>query len=128
MLRSGVHATLAGVFLSLTIPLRRQPGAIDDESASPLHRLEHRLAVPVGFVIVPVFGLANAGVPFLNLPGEALVAPVTIGVGLGLLLGKAVGVFGRRAWPSASASRTCPPMPAASSSSASPFSAASASR
>ena len=93
MLRSGVHATLAGVFLSLAIPLRHRPGATDDESLSPLHRLEHRLAVPVGFVIVPIFGLANAGVPFLNLPGEALLAPVTLGVGLGLLLGKAVGVF-----------------------------------
>jgi len=93
MLRSGVHATLAGVFLALTIPLRHRVAAPDDEALSPLHRLEHHLAVPVGFVIVPIFGLANAGVPFLNLPAEALAAPVTIGVGLGLLIGKAVGVF-----------------------------------
>ncbi|WP_043836922.1 Na+/H+ antiporter NhaA [Muricoccus aerilatus] len=93
MLRSGVHATLAGVFLALTIPLRHRVAAPDDETLSPLHRLEHALAVPVSFIIVPVFGLANAGVPFLNLPAEALAAPVTLGVGLGLLIGKAIGVF-----------------------------------
>ena len=93
MLRSGVHATLAGVFLALTIPLRHRPAAPDDEALSPLHRLEHVLAIPVSFVIGPVFGLANAGVPFLNLPAGALAAPVTMGVGLGLLIGKAVGVF-----------------------------------
>ncbi|MBI0535478.1 Na+/H+ antiporter NhaA [Roseomonas sp. KE2513] len=93
MLRSGVHATLAGVFLALTIPLRHRVAAPDDEALSPLHRLEHALATPVSFIIVPLFGLANAGVPFLNLPAEALAAPVTLGVGLGLLIGKAVGVF-----------------------------------
>ncbi|WP_426956479.1 Na+/H+ antiporter NhaA [Muricoccus radiodurans] len=96
VLRSGVHATLAGVALALTIPLRARPGAPDD-AASPLHRLEHALHVPVGFLILPVFGLANAGVAFLGLPGSALVAPVTLGVGLGLLAGKVVGVFGAAA-------------------------------
>ena len=94
VLRSGVHATLAGVFLALAIPLRTRIAAPDDEAASPLHRLEHALHIPVGFLIVPIFGLANAGVPFLGLPASALAAPVTLGVGLGLLLGKAVGVFG----------------------------------
>lgn len=94
VLRSGVHATLAGVILAFTIPLRPTPGHPDDESKSPLHHLEHLLHVPVGFLIVPVFGLANAGVPFLGLPAEALAAPVTMGVGLGLLAGKLVGVFG----------------------------------
>ncbi|MBP0494234.1 Na+/H+ antiporter NhaA [Pararoseomonas indoligenes] len=94
VLRSGIHATLAGVLLALAIPLRARPAAPDDEVASPLHRLEHALHIPVGFLIVPVFGLANAGVPFLGLPASAFAAPVTLGVGLGLLVGKAVGVFG----------------------------------
>ncbi|WP_338665513.1 Na+/H+ antiporter NhaA [Pararoseomonas sp. SCSIO 73927] len=94
VLRSGVHATLAGVFLALAIPLRATPAAPDHEAASPLHQVEHALHLPVGFLIVPIFGLANAGVPFLGLPAEAFAAPVTLGVGLGLLVGKAVGVFG----------------------------------
>ncbi|EFG9941272.1 Na+/H+ antiporter NhaA, partial [Escherichia coli] len=68
VLRSGVHATLAGVILALTIPLQASPGKPDDESHSPLHRLEHWLHVPVGFLIVPIFGLANAGVAFLGMP------------------------------------------------------------
>lgn len=89
VLRSGIHATLAGVILAFTIPLDR-----DDEATSPLHRLEHALHAPVGFVIVPVFGLANAGVSMLGLPPGALTAPVTFGVGLGLVAGKAIGVFG----------------------------------
>jgi NhaA family Na+:H+ antiporter len=68
VLRSGIHATLAGVVLAFTIPLQGTPGRPDEESSSPLHRLEHRLHLPVGFVVVPIFGLANAGVPFLGLP------------------------------------------------------------
>ena len=94
VLRSGIHATLAGVILALTIPLQPTPGRPDAESTSPLHRLEHGLIVPVGFLVVPIFGLANAGVSFLGLPAEALTASVTLGVGLGLLAGKVVGVFG----------------------------------
>src|SRR5829696_3045153 len=61
VLRSGVHATLAGVALALTVPLRRSPGRPDDP-ASPLHILEHALHPWVAFLIVPVFGFANAGV------------------------------------------------------------------
>jgi NhaA family Na+:H+ antiporter len=94
VLRSGVHATLAGVILAFTIPLQGTPGRPDAEHSSPLHRLEHALHLPVGFIVVPVFGLANAGVAFLGLPMEALAAPVTLGVGLGLLVGKVVGVLG----------------------------------
>lgn len=94
VLRSGVHATLAGVMLALTIPMECTPGRKDATATSPLHRLEHALHLPVGLLIVPVFGLANAAVPILGLPGEALFAPVTIGVALGLLVGKIVGVFG----------------------------------
>jgi len=61
VLKSGVHATLAGVALALTIPLRPSPGRPDDP-ASPLHILEHALQPWVAFLIVPVFGFANAGV------------------------------------------------------------------
>lgn len=94
VLRSGIHATLAGVILAFAIPLQGTPGRPDEEGRSPLHRLEHFLHRPVAFLVVPVFGLANAGVSVLGLPVEALVAPVTMGVWLGLLLGKTVGVFG----------------------------------
>jgi Na+:H+ antiporter, NhaA family len=96
VLRSGVHATLAGVMLAFTIPMVRTPAQDDSDidAVSPLHQLEHALHLPVGFLIVPLFGLANAGVPVLDLPAAALVAPVTLGVALGLLVGKVVGVFG----------------------------------
>ena len=92
--RSGIHATLAGVVLAFTIPMQCTPGRPDNDSDSPLHRLEHALNLPVGFLVVPIFGLANAGVPVLTLPAEALVAPVTLGVALGLLIGNITGVFG----------------------------------
>ncbi len=94
VLRSGVHATLAGVMLAFTIPMENTPSRSDADSRSPLHRLERLLHTPVSFVIVPIFGLANAGVPVLGLPAGALVAPVTLGVSLGLLAGKVAGVFG----------------------------------
>lgn len=94
VLRSGVHATLAGVLLALTIPLDRTPARSDAEATSPLHKLEHLLHLPVGFLIVPIFGLANAGVRIVGLPPEVLAAPVTLGVGLGLMAGKIIGVFG----------------------------------
>ncbi len=92
--RSGIHATLAGVVLAFTIPMQCTPGRPDNDLDSPLHKLEHALNLPVGFLVVPIFGLANAGVPVLTLPAEALVAPVTLGVALGLLIGKITGVFG----------------------------------
>lgn len=93
--RSGIHATIAGVLLALTIPLKRtiaSPEAHPGES--PLHRLEHALITPVAFFIVPLFGFANAGVSFAGLGIDALTAPVTMGVAAGLALGKLVGVFG----------------------------------
>lgn len=92
--RSGIHATLAGVMLAFTIPMERTPARSDADCISPLHRLESLLHKPVGFFIVPVFGLANAAVPVLGLPSGALTAPVTLGVAAGLLLGKVLGVFG----------------------------------
>lgn len=94
VLRSGIHATLAGVVLAFTIPMTRTPAKPDADIASPLHRLEHQLHMPVGFLIVPVFGLANAAVPVLGLPASALTAPVTLGTAMGLLVGKVIGVFG----------------------------------
>jgi NhaA family Na+:H+ antiporter len=92
--RSGIHATVAGVLLALTIPIDRTPSRSDGDAESPLHRLEHSLHMPVNFLIIPLFALANAGVPVLALSGEAMTAPVTIGVAAGLLLGKPIGVFG----------------------------------
>lgn len=97
VLRSGIHATLAGVILAFAIPLEATPGHPDAEEHSPLHRLEHALHLPVGFIVLPVFGLANAGVSFINLPAAAFLAAPSIGVGLGLLAGKAIGVFGASA-------------------------------
>ena len=75
------------MILAFAIPLQGTPRKPDLEEHSPLHRLEHLLHWPVGFLIVPLFGLVNAGVPLLGLRAEALVAPVTLGVGLGLLVG-----------------------------------------
>jgi Na+:H+ antiporter, NhaA family len=92
VLLSGVHATLAGVALAMTIPLRTSKAAPDDMT-SPLHRLEHGLAPWVAFLIVPVFGFANAGVSFRGMGLDVLAEPVTLGVAAGLFLGKQAGVF-----------------------------------
>lgn len=94
-LRSGVHATIAGVLLALCVPLKRTPSTPEASPyESPLHRLELLLIRPVAFVIVPIFGFANAGVSFAGLGAEALLAPVTLGVTAGLAAGKVIGVFG----------------------------------
>ncbi|MDB4969583.1 MAG: Na+/H+ antiporter NhaA [Myxococcales bacterium] len=88
--QSGVHATIAGVLLGMTIP-----ADATDDAGSPLERLEHTLERPVAFGVLPLFALANAGVtiPWHSL-GTALGHPITVGVFLGLLAGKTIGVFG----------------------------------
>ncbi len=92
---SGVHATLAGVMLALTIPLKLTPGTPEaTPEESPLHRLEHALHKPVAFIIVPIFGFANAGVSLSGLSLSVFTEPLTMGVAGGLFFGKLIGVFG----------------------------------
>jgi NhaA family Na+:H+ antiporter len=93
VLKSGVHATLAGVILALTVPLKPSPAKPDDEQASPLHRLEHGLQPWVTFLVVPIFGFANAGVSFAGTGLSVLLDPVPLGIALGLFIGKQAGVF-----------------------------------
>ena len=91
-LQSGIHATLAGVALAFTIPLSAFSARAETE-VSPLLKLEHGLQPWVNFLVVPVFGFANAGVSFAGLSLAAFVDPVPLGVALGLFLGKQLGVF-----------------------------------
>ncbi|MEW5728569.1 MAG: Na+/H+ antiporter NhaA [Pseudomonadota bacterium] len=90
LLKSGVHATIGGVALGLFVPLR-VPG---DGARSPLRRLEHALHPWVAFAILPVFALANSGVPLRGLGPWVLADPLFLGITLGLFVGKQVGVFG----------------------------------
>lgn len=89
-LKSGVHATLAGVVLAFFIPLKSDT----DASISPLKTLEHDLHSVVAFFILPVFAFANAGINFTNVGVEQLSHPVSLGIALGLFLGKQIGIFG----------------------------------
>lgn len=89
VLKSGVHATLAGVITALAIPLR----AKDPEQSSPLHRAEHGLHIWVAFLILPLFAFANAGVSLKGVSFSDLLAPMPLGIALGLFVGKQVGVF-----------------------------------
>lgn len=87
VLNTGVHATIAGVIAALTIPMKRRDGN------SMLERLEHRLAPWSAYLIVPVFGFANAGVSLEGLGFEALLDPLPYAIAAGLVLGKQLGIF-----------------------------------
>ena len=91
--RSGVHATVAGVALALTVPLTRNPGIARDLDRSPLHQMELALHRVVPFAIVPVFGFANAGVSLAGVSFASLLQPLTLGVAAGLVAGKVIGVY-----------------------------------
>lgn len=87
VLKSGVHATIAGVVLGCCIPLRTDP------ETSPLLYLEHALHPWVAYVILPIFAFANGGVNLDGIGFDALLDPVTLGIALGLFLGKQLGIF-----------------------------------
>lgn len=89
VLKSGVHATIAGVMFAFTIPLKHPKG----EKCSPLRNLEHDLLPTVAFVILPVFAFANTGIPLQGMNLEALLHPEPFGIAMGLFLGKQLGVF-----------------------------------
>ncbi len=90
VLKSGVHATLAGVILAFTIPLK----AIDRKGRSPLKALQHALHSKVHYVILPVFAFANAGLELNAEQFRSLLSPIPLGIVAGLFLGKQIGVFG----------------------------------
>ena len=90
MLKSGVHATLSGVVVALFIPLT----SVVKPGYSPLKTLEHDLHAVVAFFVLPVFAFANAGISFVGIGIEEVLHPVPIGIAMGLLIGKQIGVFG----------------------------------
>ena len=89
VLKSGIHASLAGVLLAQFIPL----GSNESKDQSPLHKLEHSIEPWVNFIILPIFAFANAGVSFSGMKINLLWDPVTIGIILGLFFGKQIGVM-----------------------------------
>ena len=89
VLKSGVHATLAGVALALCIPLRTR-----NAETSPLLSLEHALHPWVAYAILPLFAFANAGVSLTGVSLESFTHHVPLGIATGLLIGKTIGVFG----------------------------------
>ena len=90
VLKSGVHATLAGVVLALFIPLK---SAGEAEAARPAIRLEHVMKPWSAWFIMPVFAFANAGLPLAGLSLASLAAPLPLGIVAGLFLGKQVGIM-----------------------------------
>jgi NhaA family Na+:H+ antiporter len=87
VLKSGVHATLAGVVIALAVPMRGGQGE------SPLRWLEHLLHPWIAFGVLPIFALANAGVPLWGVDLAAFTSPVPLGIALGLFIGKQTGVL-----------------------------------
>lgn len=90
VLKSGVHATLAGVLMALFIPIKPEKGS----EYSPLKQLEHDLHGAVAFGILPIFAFANAGVQLVGVTLESFTHSVPVGIALGLFLGKPLGIFG----------------------------------
>ncbi len=90
MLKSGVHATLTGVILAMFIPIKSKinPGS------SPLKELEHNLHSAVAYIILPIFAFANSGLDLKGIGLEQVMHPVPLGIALGLIVGKQVGIFG----------------------------------
>lgn len=88
VLQSGVHATLAGVVIGFTIPLKGKEG-----QRSPLKHLEHALHPYVSFLILPLFAFANAGISLQGVSLSSLTSMLPLGIALGLLIGKPLGVF-----------------------------------
>ncbi len=89
MLKSGVHATLAGVLLAMFIPMKSKT----ESSHSPLKSLEHDLHSAVAFIVLPVFAFANAGINFAGMGVEQVFHNVSMGIAMGLFVGKQVGIF-----------------------------------
>ena len=89
MLKSGIHATIAGVLLAFAIPY----SAKEDDAHSPSHRLEHFLHKPVTFLILPVFALANTGIVIGAGWATELLGANSLGIILGLVAGKPLGIF-----------------------------------
>jgi NhaA family Na+:H+ antiporter len=89
VLKSGVHATLAGVATALAVPLTDIRGR-----EGPLESVEHRLAPWVSFVILPIFAFANAGISFSGISASDFTSPIPLGIALGLMIGKPLGIYG----------------------------------
>lgn len=90
VLKSGVHATLAGVLVAFFIPIRSN----ESPERSPLKELEHDLHTVVAFGVLPVFAFANAGISLEGVGVDHILHPVPLGIAAGLFLGKQLGVFG----------------------------------
>ena len=89
VLKSGVHATLAGVALAMFIPMRSK----EEPDRSPLMELEHDLHTVVAFGVLPLFAFINAGIPFAGMSFADILHPVSLGIAVGLFVGKQLGVF-----------------------------------
>ncbi|MCB1650731.1 MAG: Na+/H+ antiporter NhaA [Alphaproteobacteria bacterium] len=96
VLKSGVHATLAGVLTALFIPMKRPDdsgGSEEGAEESPGERLEHALHPWVAYAILPIFAFANAGLPFTGMSLKTLSEPLLLGIVAGLSIGKQLGIF-----------------------------------
>jgi NhaA family Na+:H+ antiporter len=92
LLKSGIHATIAGVLLGMVLPVG---GNADEFKTSILHRLEHSLAPWSSFVIMPIFALANSGIAIdIDSIATIILTPVSLGIIMGLFIGKQLGIFG----------------------------------